>query len=185
MSERAENSADTYHVVLLVERALTDADAAQVRALHEGIEDPVVYTVLMPVEDAAAQIESAMGALSSGEYLGSPAAMMDEADLDAVRDDAHSRAQAELEDSLVALGEAGATASGRLVTDPVHALQTVVKEVDGREAIVLTRPHVVAEFFHVDWSAQARRHLDIPVLHLLEHESTIAQGSDEEGLGSI
>ena len=44
-------------------------------------------------------------------------------------------------------------------------------EVDGREAIILTRPHVVAEFFHVDWTSRARRKIGVPVLHLLEHEN--------------
>ena len=39
------------------------------------------------------------------------------------------------------------------------------------EAIVLTRPHVVAEFFHLDWTSQARRKLGVPVLHLLEHQN--------------
>jgi hypothetical protein len=36
------------------------------------------------------------------------------------------------------------------------------------EVVVLARPHIGAEFFHVDWSTQARRHLGVPVLHLLE-----------------
>jgi hypothetical protein len=33
---------------------------------------------------------------------------------------------------------------------------------------VLTRPHLVSEFFHVDWSSKARRHLGVPTLHLIE-----------------
>ena len=36
---------------------------------------------------------------------------------------------------------------------------------------VLTRPHVVAEFFHVDSTSRARRKIGLPVLHLLEHEN--------------
>jgi len=175
------DTAEPYAVVLLVEQALTPGDAARVRSLHEAIEEPVTYHVLLPVEDAAVRIEGAMGSLSSGEYLGSPAAAMGEVDLGAVRDDARKRSQGELEATLAALGEAGATAVGQLVDDPVRALQAKVAEVDGREAIVLTRPHVVAEFFHVDWSAQARRHLDIPVLHLLEHE-TFEEQAFGEGL---
>ena len=38
----------TYDVVLLVEQALSAADAQQVRSLHGEIEDPVVYHVLLP-----------------------------------------------------------------------------------------------------------------------------------------
>jgi hypothetical protein len=37
----APGGMETYHVVLLVERALTALDAQQVRSLHEGIEEPV------------------------------------------------------------------------------------------------------------------------------------------------
>ena len=51
MSETSE----TYDVVLLVEQALSAADAAQVRSLHEGLDEPVDYHVLLPVEDAAAR----------------------------------------------------------------------------------------------------------------------------------
>ena len=39
------------------------------------------------------------------------------------------------------------------------------------EAIILTRKHVIAEFFHVDWTSRARRKLGVPILHLLEHEN--------------
>ena len=51
----------TYDVVLLVEQALTVVDARQVLSLHEELDDPVVYHVLLPYEDAAARIEASMG----------------------------------------------------------------------------------------------------------------------------
>src|SRR5690606_17450855 len=41
----------TYTVVLLVEKPLTPPDAAQVRALHAELDEPLTYHVLMPVED--------------------------------------------------------------------------------------------------------------------------------------
>ena len=73
--------------------------------------------------------------------------------------------------------------SSDIVTEPpVDALARTVKEVDGREAIILTRPHVVAEFFHVDWTSKARRRLGVPVLHLLEHETFDEQAGGGEGL---
>lgn len=172
---------ETYDVVLLIEQALTADDATRVRSLHEGIDEPVIYHVLLPVEDAAARIESAMGSLSSHELLGSPTPVLHETDVDAVRDDARERSEADLAATLAALRANGATAQGELVDDPVKALQTTVARVDGREAIVLTRPHVIAEFFHVDWSAQARRHLKVPVLHLLEHENFDEQAGEGEG----
>ena len=56
------------------------------------------------------------------------------------------------------------------------------RAVDGREAIILTRPHVVAEFFHVDWTSRARRKIGVPVLHLLEHENFDEQAGGGEGV---
>ena len=47
------SSTEDYDVVLLIEQALTQQDAAQVHSLHEGLEQPVTYHVLLPLEDAA------------------------------------------------------------------------------------------------------------------------------------
>lgn len=171
-----------YDVVLLVEQALSPADAARVRSLHEELDDPVTYHVLLPVDDAAARVEAAMGSLPSSELLGAPGVLANSADLAAVEEDARERAQRALTATLSALTSAGAEAHGNLVEDPIQALATKVREVDGREAIILTRPHVVAEFFHVDWTAQARRKLGVPVLHLLEHESFDEQAGEGEGI---
>ena len=80
-----------------------------------------------------------------------------------------------------ALTEAGATVEGVVITDPpVDALAAAVLSHDAQEAIILTRPHVVAEFFHVDWTSKARRKIGVPVLHLLEHENFDEQA---EGYG--
>ena len=68
---------------------------------------------------------------------------------------------------------------------PIEALKAKVAQVDGREAIILTRPHVVAEFFHVDWSSQARRKIGVPVLHLLEHETFDEQAGEGEGITGL
>ena len=117
---------ETYTVVLLVEQALSAADAAQIRSLHEGLDDEVRYHVLFPAEDAAARVEAAIGALAA-----------------------------------------------------------TVKTVDGREAIILTRPHLVSEFFHRDWSSRARRAIGVPVLHLLEHETFDEQAGSGEGVTGL
>jgi hypothetical protein len=173
----------SYDVVLLIEQALSRADAAQVWSLHEGLDDPVIYHVLIPMEDAAARIESAMGTLSGGELLGAPAMALSEVDLDAVRRESLERAEKELATTLGHLRAVGADAVGEVVADPpIDRLKTKIQEVDGREAIILTRPHVVSEFFHLDWTSQARRKIGVPVLHLLEHESFDEQAGDGEGI---
>jgi len=176
----------TYHVVLLVERALTNLDARQVRSLHEGIDERVHYTVLLPLEDAAARIESAMGSLAAGEVMSSPAMVMSDVDLDAVRRDCQERSDRDLGFCLDALRAEGASAEGTVVSaPPIDALADAIAEVDGREAIILTRPHVVAEFFHLDWTSRARRKLGVPVLHLLEHETFDEQAGGGEGVSGV
>jgi hypothetical protein len=181
----AENAPETpadYDVVLLVEQALTDADARQVRSLHEGIDEPVTYHVLLPVDDAAARIEAALGSVSGHDLVPGPALGMPPPDLAEIAQETKDDAKAALATTLAALEAAGAAATGQLVADhPIDALAAKVAEVDGREAIILTSPHVVAEFFHVDWSSQARRKIGVPVLHLLEHENFDEQAGGGEG----
>jgi hypothetical protein len=60
-----------------------------------------------------------------------------------------------------------------------------VSKVDGREAIILTRSHVVSEFFHVDWTSRARRKIGVPLLHLLEHENFDEQAGAGEGVTGL
>jgi hypothetical protein len=179
--------AEDYDVVLLVEQALTNADAAQVRSLHEGLDEPVTYHVLLPMEDAAARIEASMGSLAAGEVMASPAMAMREVDIEAVRKDCRDRSDRDLAATLAALKAAGAlAATGEVVTKPpIDALAEKVAAVDGREAIILTRPHVVSEFFHVDWTSRARRKIGVPVLHLLEHENFDEQAGGGEGVSGL
>jgi hypothetical protein len=172
-----------YDVVLLVEQALSDLDARQVRSLHEGLDDPVTYHVLLPVDDAAARVQASLGALSGSELLAAPHVPLDPVDLDDVTSELRDAAQAELDVTVAALEAAGATvASSTLVSGhPVDELAAKVRAVDGRETIILTAPHVVAELFRLDWSSKARRKLDVPVLHLLEHETFTEQSGGSEG----
>jgi PAS domain-containing protein len=181
----AMTETETYDVVLLVEQALTTADAAQVRSLHEGLDFPVVYHVLLPVEDAAARVEAAMGAMGT-DTLPTPTMPMDIEEVEAVREETERESERALRATLEALRAAGATADGELVgEDPIDALSETVSRVDGREVIILTRSHVVQEFFHVDWSSRARRTLGVPVLHLLEHENFDEQAGAGEGVTGL
>jgi hypothetical protein len=175
-----------YDVVLLVEQALSVQDAAQVRGLHEEIEEPVTYHVLVPVEDSATRIEGGMGALAGGEVLATPTMFMDPDDLEEIRHEVLEAARAMVRDSVANLQKAGGKAVGDIVSvDPIEALAKKVSDVDAREAIILTRPHVVSEFFHLDWTSRARRKLGVPVLHLLEHENFDQQAGEGEGISGF
>ena len=188
--ETVQGSQDRYDVVLLVEQALTEGDALQVRSLHEELIEEgqdVVYHVLLPMADAAAAVEASLGTIGGADLLAPPMTPTPD-ELATLRKENRDQADRELARTVASLERAGATvASAATVTDPpVDALADKVTAVDGREAIILTRPHVVAEFFHVDWTSRARRKLGVPVLHLLEHESFEEQaGGGGEGVTGV
>ena len=176
----------TYDVVLLVEEALSTTDAAQVRSLHTEIEDQVVYHVLIPLEDAAARIEASLGTLGAGDLMAAPALAMSDVDIEALRRECEETSSTELTQTLAAMASVGGKATGCVTAEPpVDALAAKVTEVDAREAIILTRPHVVAEFFHVDWTSRARRKLGVPVLHLIGHENFDEQAGAGEGITGL
>jgi hypothetical protein len=175
----------TYTVVLLVEQALSAADAAQVHSLHEGIDAEVHYQVLLPIEDAAARIEAAMGTIG-GDAMISPAAPVSAEEVQVAREVTQEQSAADLAGTLAVLDAAGATAEGEVVDDdPIDALAATVSRLGADEAIILTRSHVVAEFFHVDWTSRARRRIGVPLLHLLEHENFDEQAGGGEGVTGL
>ncbi len=165
------SGADFYDVVVLVEHEIDQVDAAQLRALHEGIDEQVCYHVLLPVEDPARGVEGAMGALSTGEVFVAPPVTVPGDGDEQLRDELLTECRARVRSSVAALEATGACATGSPVCqEPVQALQDQVARLDAREVIIVTRPHLVREFFHLDWTSRAERRLRVPVLHLLEHQ---------------
>lgn len=170
-----------YDVVLLIERNLSQLDAEQVTSLHHDIEDTVAYHVLLPVEEMGGRLHTSMGSMLDPGGPGASAPVDPEV-VERVNEDVRARAQSGLARSIALLTAAGHEADGSLVADdPIDALTRQVADVGAAEAIVLTEPHTVAEFFHLDWTSRARRHLDVPVLHLLEHETFDEQSGGGEG----
>jgi len=176
----------SYNVVVLVEEPVAEWDARQIVALHTDTPEPVRYHVLIPVEDAASRVESTIGSLAASEVMGTAAMYVDEADLERVHEEIREASKRALADSLQAFAGVGAHANGEITAaDPLDRLTTLVQECAAAEVIILTRSHVIAELFHVDWTARARRRLDVPVLHLLAHaepdwESEARQQHDGE-----
>ena len=184
--ETVPEAPERYDVVLLVEQPLTSADAMQVRSLHAEFEAQVVYHLLMPLVDAAAAVEASLGAIGGADLLAPPMTPSPD-ELASLREEQQDQADHDLAVTVDALKATGAeVGSASVVSDPpIDALADKVAAVDGREAIVLTRPHVVAEFFHVDWTSRARRKLGVPVLHLLEHENFDEQAGGGEGISGV
>jgi hypothetical protein len=160
-----------FDVSLLIERKLNALDADQIVALHEGLDDPVRYHLLLPVESSAAIMSSSMSALGGQVVpLAEPAA------LDQIQDEVVSAGRDELEASAQLLVDRGQEVTATLTEDdPVDALLALVKATESSEVIILTEPHIVKEFLHVDWTSRAQRKLDVPSVHLLEHVPFDAQ----------
>ena len=135
--------------------------------------------MLLPVEDAAARVESAMGSIAASEVLASPALVMDRPRTRRCSASCSGRAPTSVRRRRV-------DARGRRVGEvsaPSRSTALIAKvaEVQAAEVIILTRKHVVAEFFHVDWTSRARRKLGVPILHLLEHENFDEQAGRRRG----
>ena len=185
MSEPVPES-PPYNVVLLVEENLTEADAARVHSLHEDIGDPVVYHVLMPLADGSERIQAAMGTLGAPDLVPSPSFMLEDIDPAEIVEEAKKESEDALSTAVRVLQATGSEATGELLTgDPIDALAAKVAEVDGREAIIFTEEHFVAELLRMDWTSRARRHLDVPILHLMEQENFDEQAGGGEGITGL
>ena len=161
-----------YDVVLLIERQLSDLDADQVVALHEGLDDTVVYHLLLPVDTSGSMLASSMSALGGGQIM-----TIADADMIAdVQNELSTAGRAELDASAALLTSRDQQVTTTLTEDdPISALIDLVAETSSSEAIILTEPHIVREFLHVDWTSRAKRKLEVPTLHLLEHVPFSAQ----------
>ncbi|MEJ1109522.1 MULTISPECIES: hypothetical protein [unclassified Kribbella] len=174
-----------YDVVLLVEEELSVPDAQRVVELYASVPEEVKFHLIIPCGHA--KVEASPASLAGTELYGITAERYsiesDEEALKAQQNAEHAieaQATAALERSIGRLRSFDREADG-LITHgrPVDELVEQIKRVNGQEVVVLTRPHIVAELLHIDWSAQARRHLGVPVLHLLEqHQDSPLQPDD-------
>lgn len=160
-----------FDVALLIERQLNNLDADQIVALHEGLDDTVRYHLLLPVENSSDLLMSSMGALG-GQII----PLAETAQLDGVQESLEKAGLDELEASAALLTERGQQVTTTLTEDdPIDALLKLVSSSGAAEVIILTDPHVVKEFLHLDWTSRAQRKLDVPSVHLLEHVPFDAQ----------
>ncbi|WP_371402787.1 hypothetical protein OHA10_33465 [Kribbella sp. NBC_00662] len=168
-----------YDVLVLVEEELSAEDARRLAELYAAPSEPVRFHVVIPCEDAQAQIEASLAGMAGTELFGMPGpryAPQADDDIRRAADDAQravdAAATAAMERSVGRLRSLDREADGIITRrPPVDELVDYIKREHGQEVVILTRPHVIAELLHVDWSAQARRHLGVPVLHLLEQHT--------------
>jgi hypothetical protein len=175
-----------YNVIVLAEQPMSPRDAAEVTSLHEGIEEPRHYHVLIPCENAAATVETTLGTLATGEMMAAPPMLTAEVNVEQAQHDIDEHARHDLDESVAALRAVGQAATGEFsAEDPIDALERAVHEQSASEVIVMTRPHVVQEFLHLDWTSKARRRLGVPILHLLEHEPIDGEAGPPEGITGV
>ncbi len=151
-----------FKTVLMIEKALSDADVELVTTLHG--EEKVSFVVLMQPRGKQDELLRALDDVALGH--------LDKAVHE--REDAGgpSLAGESLEHSLRHLRQAGAEAAGQVVEEnPLDTLRSVVEETGADEVLVLTAPHFVEEFFHRDWASQARHKVGVPVLKLFASEA--------------
>lgn len=171
-----------YDVVVLIEQPVTEWDARQIVALHGDAVADVRYRILLPIEDAAVQVESAVGTLGAPLGEGAEGPDAGAPDVDRAGEELVDECHRVLAESVQHFLAHGVRADGELATkDPVSSLVEMVQNDQPAEVIILTRPHVVAEIFHLDWTSRARRRLDIPILHLLSQTEPDWEVVEERG----
>lgn len=159
-----------YEVVLLIEKPLSRYDAHEIAELYSVQNEPTHVHVLLPVEDASARVESALGSIAASEVLATSSLNFPDVDLAQIQHEILERSKAALKRSVEALRNEGLESSGEVTSaEPVEALVDALRAREAREVVIVTRPHLVAEFFHIDWTSKARRKLGVPCLHLIEH----------------
>ncbi|MCL7430398.1 indole-3-glycerol phosphate synthase [Streptomyces sp. YS415] len=147
-----------FTTVLLVSQPLTATDVDFVTSLHE---DQVSFVVLTLPNGAEKQLlgafddtpleEGAAGSTGEGEAALRPAALA-------------------LEQSIRALRDTGAEATGRVIDGhPLELLRAVVEETGADELVVLIGDDLVEEFFKRDWAARARTKVGVPAVKVHAH----------------
>ncbi len=164
-------------VVVLIEQPLTAADAKQIVTRYDGADQPTSYHLLIPVEDAAARVEATIGSLAASEVLGTSALYLGEQDLERIREEVRQASKQALETSVSKLRAVAEHVDGEVTAgDPLERLEHLVEQKGATEVIILTRPHLVSELLHIDWTSKAKKRLPVPCIHLLAYKEKVPSG---------
>jgi len=148
-------------IVILTEEPLGADDRVNIERLIAGGDVPLV--VLVP---ASTERHLLVDFLENLSLLEISKAFRE---LTAHSDPAGERAEAAetLAASLAALTGLGSGVTGEIVEGKaVDGMVARVRELGAGQAVVITRPHAVADTFHTDWATKAQDKLGLPVLHL-------------------
>jgi hypothetical protein len=149
-------------IVILTEEPLGRDDRVNIERLVNGGDTPLV--VVVPANTERHLLVDFLENLSLLEIAKAFRELTSHAP-----DPATQRAAAAetLSASLEALEGLGGGVTGEVVDgDAVNGLVAKVKELGAAQAVVITRPHAVADTLHTDWANKAQDRLGLPVLHL-------------------
>jgi len=149
-------------IVILTEEPLGADDRVNIERLVNGGDTPLV--VVVPANTERHLLVDFLENLSMLEI----AKAFRELTSHAPDPETQRAAAAEtLSASLLALEGLGGGVTGEVVDGgAVNGLVAKVKELGAAQAVVITRPHAVADTFHTDWANKAQDRLAHPVLHL-------------------
>jgi deoxyhypusine synthase len=150
-------------ILLLTEKALTVHDVQRVAHLHDP--DPVRVHVLVPSHDDHSELSETVDDLARTDFREA----FHDADAGKSEADLTREATTEYSSSVAALLAAGvAEADGQVITGhPVDAVVKIAGEIDPDEIMVLTEPHLLADFTRRDWATRIRHAVNLPVLHIV------------------
>ena len=149
-------------IVVLTEESLNDGDAKNLLTLVG--DEPTTLLVLIPDDRHKNVLAEFFHHLSLLEFSG---AFRDLSQGQPSAQESRGSAEAALESSLRVAESHGLPARGFIASgNAVEALVEAVAEHGARQAVVITRPHAVADTLHTDWANQAQDRLGVPVLHL-------------------
>ncbi|MFH5879494.1 hypothetical protein [Arthrobacter sp. NA-172] len=149
-------------IVILTEEPLGPDDRVNIAKLIDGGDSPLV--VLVPANTERHLLIDFLENLSLLDVAKAFRELIAEAP-----DPQSERAQATeaLSASLAVLEGLGSGVTGEIVDGgAVAGLVSKVKALNAAQAVVVTRPHAVADTFHTDWANKAQDQLGLPVLHL-------------------
>jgi hypothetical protein len=149
-------------IVILTEEPLGADDRINIERLVDGGDTPLV--VLVPANTERHLLVDFLENLSLLDVAKAFRELTSHAP-----DPASERAAAAetLAVSLSALAGIGSGVTGEVVDGgAVQGLVAKVKELGAGQAVVITRPHAIADTFHTDWANKAQDQLGLPVLHL-------------------
>ncbi|GAB2616641.1 hypothetical protein [Kribbella endophytica] len=167
----------TYDVVVLIEREMSEGDAARVAALHARHDDAVHYHLLV----SSHPTEGIAGPMA---LLGSSFADVAGLSGGAVQNRAHSGTATALADPQYDLASVIEHSSRRLrgrnpgsvnvsIThgEILLALRTLVNSTKSQEVVVVAWPETAARFVCSDWPTRARKELKVPRVRVVEHDT--------------